>query len=225
MLLVQPCRPYLLVTFRPVHCVSLYSPAGRIIWLPSVQFTLSPCTALQAVSSGYLPSGSLCLLVQPCRPYRLLYLPSCSLCLLVQPCRPYRLVYLPSGSLCLLVQPCRPYRLVYLASSPLLTLAPFALVNSGPCHAAIDYVSAASRLPIEHTRADGWASFPFQFYNLCIKRGESIFRTCQGSHLGSGFWGWSFQYSGTMYFLPSGIRRIGSGNVHCVLCILGGLKN
>ena len=23
---------------------------------------------------------------------------------------------------------------------PLLTLAPFALVNSGPCHAAIDYV-------------------------------------------------------------------------------------
>ena len=36
--------------------------------------------------------------------------------------------------------------------------------------------------------------------------------------------GWSLQCSGTMYFLPSGIRRIGSGNVHCVLCVLVGLK-
>ena len=27
-----------------------------------------------------------------------------------------------------------------------------------------------------------------------------------------------------LYFVPSGIRRIGSGNVHCLLCILVGLK-
>jgi len=36
------------------------------------------------------------------------------------------------------------------------------------------------------------ASFPFQFYNLCIKKELSIFRTCQGSHLRSGFEGWGF---------------------------------
>ena len=71
----------------------------------------------------------------------------------------------------------------------------------------------------------GWRHSLFNFIISALKkRGGSIFRICQGSHLGSGFWGWGFQYSATVYFVPSGIRRIGSDNFHCVLGILVGFK-
>lgn len=128
-----------------------------------------------------------------------------------------------SVSILLLVQPCRPYLLVYLPST--------FLIDTGPVRSCqFRSMPRCYRLrmacqPSSDRAYAGWRHSLFNFIISALKkRGGSIFRICQGSHLGSGFWGWGFQYSATVYFVPSGIRRIGSDNFHCVLGILVGFK-
>jgi hypothetical protein len=86
-----------------------------------------------------------------------------------------------------LVHPCTTYRRVCFRVSSLIDTSPVRSCQFRPipCSYRLHILCPPSS-DLEHA-----APYSLQFYNLCIKnpRGESIFSTCQGSHLESGFEG------------------------------------